>query len=408
MITDCRVLDLTNENGFLCGKILADLGMDVIKIERPGGDQSRNTGPFASEFPDPEKSLYWFAYNSNKRGITLDLETPIGQEVFKQLVDKSDVVVESFPPGYLGKLGLDYDSLDKLRKGIILTSITPFGQKGPYKDYLVSDIVTMGMSGILYQTGDLDRPPVWMNLPQACLHAGADAAVGTMMAYYHREQTGEGQQVDISMQQSTAWFLANAIPLWELNGIVSKRSGAFRWSINSSQRQVWRCRDGHLFFNIIGGRTGAKTLHELVDWMDTETMANDYVKSLDFESLDMFKVDQDTVDRISAPIETFFLAHTKQEIAQGAAERHISICALSTMEDLANNAQLKSRQFWANVEHPELQRKINYPNAFVKSSAADYGIRQRAPLVGEHNEQIYTELGFSQDRLGDLKRQGVI
>ncbi|HEX7475366.1 MAG TPA: CoA transferase [Dehalococcoidales bacterium] len=408
MLKDCRVLDLTNENGFLCGKMLADLGMDVIKIERPGGDPARNIGPFVSDIPDPEKSLYWFAYNSNKRGITLDLETVTGQEVFRQLVERSDIVIESFSPGYLGKLGLDYDSLNKWSKGLILTSITPFGQEGLYRDYLVSDIVTMGMSGILYQTGDLDRSPVWMNLPQACLHAGADGAVGTMMAYYHREQTGEGQHVDISMQQSTAWFLANAIPLWELNGIVSKRSGAFRWSISSSQRQVWQCRDGYVFFNIIGGRTGAKTLHELVDWMDAEARANDYVKSLDFETLDMFRVDQSTVDLISAPIEAFFLTHTKQEIAQGAAERRISICPLSSMEDLVNNAQLKSRQFWTNVEHPELHREINYPNAFIKSSTAGYGIRQRAPLVGEHNEQIYTELGFSLDHLADLKHQGVI
>jgi crotonobetainyl-CoA:carnitine CoA-transferase CaiB-like acyl-CoA transferase len=408
MLNGCRALDLTDENGFLCGKILADLGADVIKIERPGGDPSRRTGPFWSDIPHPEKSLYWFAYNSNKRGITLDIETADGKEILIKLVKTADFVIESFSPGYLENLGLGYTALSDINKGTILTSITPFGQSGPYHNYRTTDIVTMGMSGILYQTGDLDRPPLHMSLPQACLHAGADAAVGAMMAYYYREMTGEGQHVDVSMQQSTAWFLANAIPLWELSGLVSKRSGSLRWSLNSTQRQVWQCKDGYVFFNIIGGRTGAKTFHELVNWMDSEGMANDYLKSMDWENLDMFTVNQEVVDRISKPIETFFLALTKREIARGAADRHISICALSSMEDLFNDAQLKSRDFWVDIEHPELNTRITYPKEFVKSSEEEHATRFRAPLIGEHNPEIYGEIGLSQQDLITLKQAGII
>jgi len=247
-----------------------------------------------------------------------------------------------------------------------------------------------------------------MSLPQACLHAGADAAVGTMMAYYHREATGEGQQVDVSLQQSAAYFLANAIPIWELNGVVSKRSGAFRWSLTSSQRQVWPCLDGYVFFNIIGGRTGAKTLQELVAWMDSQGMATDYLKSIDWETLDMFKADQSVVDRISRPIEAFFQSRTKQEIAQGAVDRHISICPLSTMEDLSNEEQLKFRHFWTEVEHPELGCGIMYPKGFLQSSLEEQNIRFRAPLIGEHNTEIYHEIGLSQDDLIMLKEAGVI
>jgi len=183
VLSGCRALDLTDENGFLCGKILADLGVDVIKVERPGGDPSRKTGPFWADIPHPEQSLYWFAYNSNKRGITLNIETADGKEILRELVKRADFIIESFPPGFMDNLGLGYATLSSIKKGIILTSITPFGQAGPYKNYQTSDIVTIGMAGILYQTGDFDRPPVHMSMPQACLHAGADAAVGTMIAY---------------------------------------------------------------------------------------------------------------------------------------------------------------------------------------------------------------------------------
>jgi crotonobetainyl-CoA:carnitine CoA-transferase CaiB-like acyl-CoA transferase len=355
-----------------------------------------------------EKSLYWFAYNSNKRGITLNIESADGREILRELVKTADFVIESFPPGFMDNLGMGYVALSNIKKGIILTSITPFGQTGPYHNYQTSDIVTMGMAGVLYQTGDLDRPPVHMSIPQACLHAGADAAVGAMIAYYYREMTGEGQHVDVSMQQSTAWFLANAIPYWELSGLVLKRSGAFRWSINSSQRQVWQCKDGYVFFNIVGGRTGAKTFHELVNWMDGEDMADEYLKSTDWENFDMWSANQELVDRISKPIEKFFLAHTKKEIARGAADRHISICPLSSMEDLLHDAQLKARNFWVEIEHPELNTKITYPREFVKSSEKAFDTRFRAPLIGEHNEEIYGEIGLSQQELVVLRQAGII
>jgi benzylsuccinate CoA-transferase BbsE subunit len=408
VLSGCRALDLTDENGFLCGKILADLGADVIKIEKPEGDPSRRIGPFWSDIPHPEKSLYWFAYNSNKRGITLNIETTDGRKIFRELVKTADFIIESFPPGFMDNLDMGYVALDSIKKGIILTSITPFGQAGPYKDFQISDIVTMGMSGILYQTGDPDGPPVHMSLPQACLHAGADAAVGTLMAYYYREMTGEGQHVDISMQQSTALFLANAIPTWELSGIVLKREGAFRWSEQSTQRQVWQCQDGYVFFYMLFGPAGARIFRELVNWMDSEGMADEYLKSLDWENLDMGSVTQEVVDRISRPIEAFFLSHTKREISQGAVDRRISICPLSSMGDLLNDAQLRARNFWVEIEHPELNTKITYPREFVKSSEKVCDIRLRAPLIGEHNEEIYGEIGLSQRDLVTLKQAGII
>ena len=206
MLSLYRVLDLTDEKGLFCGKLLGDLGADVIKIERPGGNPARNIGPFYHDEPQSEKSLFWWAFNTSKRGITLDIENAEGQENFKKLVDTADFIIESFPPGYLAKLGLDYPALQQINPGIIMVSISPFGQTGPYKDFKGPDIVVWAMGGHMYPFGDADRPPVRISHhSQAYLHAGVEAAVGAMMALYHRQMTGQGQQVDLSIQDTIAW-----------------------------------------------------------------------------------------------------------------------------------------------------------------------------------------------------------
>jgi crotonobetainyl-CoA:carnitine CoA-transferase CaiB-like acyl-CoA transferase len=410
MLNHLRALDLTDAKGFLCGKILADLGVNVIKVEKPGGDPSRDIGPFWHGKPDRANSLYWFAYNSNKKGITLDIEKPRGREIFKRLVNTADFVIESFPPGYLDKLGIGYAYFGKLHKKLIWASITPFGPEGPYRDYKDSDIVVMGMSGTLYQTGETDGPPVHISIPQACLHAGADAAVGCMVAYYHREKTGQGQHVDVSMQQSAAWFQANAVPTYELNGSILKRAGAFRAGISTqvAQRQVWRCQDGYVFFNIIGGRTGAKTLSALVAWMDEEKLATDFLLNMDWDGFDMFRVNQGVTDRISGPIGEFFLRHTRKELLKSAVPRGVSIGPLSSMQDLLDDECLNARHYWTQIEHPELGTSITYPREYIRSSAMDFSTRSRAPLIGEHNGEVYKEIGLSEKDINKLINAGVI
>jgi len=410
MLSHIRALDLTDDKGFLCGKILADLGADVIKVERPGGDPSRKIGGFWGDTPDPEKSLYWFAYNLNKRGIILNIESAEGREIFKKLVRTADFLIESFAPGYLDKLGIGYADLSSINKGIIMASITPFGQEGPYRDYKGPDIVVMGMSGTLYQTGEYDGPPVHISMPQACLHAGADAAVGCMVAYYHREATGEGQYVDVSMQQSAAWFQANAVPTWELNRGILRRSGAYRagMSKDAGHRQVWQCRDGYLFFNVIGGRTGAKSLSALVAWMDEEGLATDYQRNMDWDNFDMFTVTKDEMQKILQPVGEFFMRHTSHELLEGAVRRGVSLGPLSSMQDLLNDRCLKERNFWKEIEHPELGTSLTYPREFVRSSEVDCSTRFRAPLIGEHNEEIYKEIGLSKKDMLRLKKAGII
>ena len=405
-----RALDLTDDKGFLCGRILGDLGVDVIKVEPPGGEPSRRVGPFYNGTPDPEKSLYWFAYNANKRGITLNIESKDGQGIFNKLVNKVHFVIESFPPRYMDSLSLGYSSLSQVNPALILTSITPFGQTGPYSHYKVSDIVEMGMCGLMYLCGDPDRPPVRITFPQAYLHGGAEAAVQTMVAHYYRETSGQGQWVDVSIQQSAFMAAFNAPWFWELNRVILRRAGAWRTGLTSGvlQRQIWHCKDGYVNFPIYGGALGARTNRRLAEWMDREGMSDDFLKKIDWDTFDMGSVTQEIWSHIEQLMVKFFQSHTKEELYNEALRLNIMIYPVSTPGDIAENKQLEAREYWLQVEHPELNDTITYPGVAVKASLTPMQIRRQAPLIGEHNEEIYQELGLSQNDLVMLKQRRVI
>ena len=411
MLSPYKALDLTDHKGFLCGKILADLGADVIKIEPPGGCPSRNIGPFYGNIPHPERSLYWFVYNANKRGVTLDIETAQGRDILKKLAARADFIIESFSPGYLDNLGLGYEALQQVHPRLVMTSITPFGQSGPYKDYQATDLVGMAMGGLMYLTGDSDRPPVRISFPQAYLHAAADAACGTLLAHYHRELTGQGQHVDVSMQQSVVWTMINARPFWELTGTFLKRVGPFRAGLSSGsiQRQTWSCRDGAVTFTVMGGAGGAETNRALVEWMDEEGMADEALKGIDWDAFDMAAASREFHQRIEDKIGRFFAAHTKEELFTEAVKRRIMLYPVNTPADIAVSPQLAAREYWVEVEHTELGACISYPGTFLKSSEVSCSLRRRAPLIGEHNHEIYQqELGLSDDQLAALREAGII
>jgi len=410
MLKGYRALDLTNEKGQLCGRILGDLGADVIKVEPPGGDPSRRIGPFYKDIPDPEKSLYWFAYNANKRGITLNIASRDGQEIFKKLTKTAHFVIESFSPGYMDSLGLGYSDLSQINPAIILTSITPFGQTGPYSHYKASDIVEMGMCGFMYLCGDPDRPPVRISFPQAYLHAGAEAAVSTMIAHYYREMTSEGQRVDTSIQEAAYMATMNAPLFWDLEGQVLKRAGAWRTGLTSGilQRQIWPCKEGYVNMPVYGGDLGAKTNRALVQWMRDEGMADDFLSSIDWKKFDLATVDQKTWDHIEELMVKFFLTHTKEELYSKGLTLGVMIYPVYTPEDIAKDKQLEARGYWTPVEHPELGETLIYPGAFAKASLTPLQIRKRAPLIGEHNQEVYEELGFSKEELLRLHEAGVI
>ena len=411
MLSPYRVLDLTDEIGLLCGKILGDLGADVVKIEPPGGGRARSIGPFYQDVPHPEKSLYWFAYNANKRGITLNLETADGREIFRKLVKSTDIVIESCQPGYMAGLGLDYQGLSKINPGLIMTSITCFGQTGPHKDWAGSDLVAMAMGGFMYLTGDDDGPPLTISFPQANLHASSQAAEATMVALYHREMTGDGQVVDISLQHSLVMTTLNAIPFWELDRSVLRRAGPYRVGLSTGARLklIWRCQDGYVSFIVMGGSHGAKTNRAIVKWIADEGMADDFIQGIDWDEFDMASSTQEFHDRLAKVIGNFFTKHTKAELYHGAMEKRIMLFPASTPSDMLADPQLKFRGFWQEVEYPELDTRVVHPGAFIGSTETSCDIKRRAPLIGEHNSEIYEkELGLSREEFIALKETGII
>ena len=421
MLGPFRVLDLTDDKGFYCGKVIADLGADVIKIERPGGDPSRNIGPFYKNIPDPKKSLYWWAYNTSKMGITLDIETADGHEIFKRLVETADVVIESFPPVYMENLGLGYSALCEINPGLVVTSITPFGQTGPYKDYKAPDIVGCCLGGQAYVTGDEDRPPCRISFPQAYLHAGSYAASGTLAALRYRELSGEGQYVDVSMQEAVIWTLMTVVQYWDLMKYNMVRAGIWRrYYIGPSHpimpsRIAYACRDGEVGFQVGGGLMAAISMPAMVGWMAEEGMPLGAFEPMrdwgydDWLMRDPTSMSLEEVDAEENSLLKFFATKTRAEIYEQALKRGIMLFPSNTTKDLAENLQLKEREFYVEVEHPELDETITYVGAPYKITETTWMISRRAPLIGEHNQEIYEEeLGFSKEEMRLLKEARVI
>lgn len=411
MLDEYRVLDLTDEKGLFCGKILADLGADVIKVEPPHGCSARKIGPFYKDIPHPEKSLFWFAYNFNKRGITLNLECVDGRELFKRLIETADVVIESFPPCYMKNLGLGYDDLRRVKSDIIMTSITPFGQEGPYCNFQASDLICWSMGGFAYTTGYPDRPPVQISFPQAYLAGALEAAVGSVTALYCREVFGEGQHLDVSIQAAVAKNLMNAPLFWQVMGLNIARGGPYRMglSLSAGQRVIWKCKDGEVAFSFFGGRAGARTNRSLVECMDEEGAAPDFMKNMDWEHFDLTTASQEMISSLGRSTNEFFLRHTKKELFEEAVNRKMTLYPVQTVRDIMSDRQLQERDFWEETEHPELGDQMAYPGLPFFASETLPSHRMCAPLIGEHNEEIYSmELQLSKEELTRVKELGAV
>jgi len=406
-----RVLDLSDEKGVMCGRVLGDFGADVIQVERPGGSPVRNIGPFYHDIPDPEKSLFWFAYCANKRGITLNIESADGKEMFKKLVKTADAVIESYPPGYMERLGLGYTELSQVNPSLIMTSITPFGQTGPYKNFKGPDIVTWSMGGMSQVTGYPDRPPLRVSFPQSYPHGGAVGVAGTIFALYYRSVSGEGQYVDVSIQEQVVRTLCNVRQFWDVGRINLSRAGQCRvgLSIARNNRLIWRCKDGYVSFNTaFSGGADGRGNQAFVDWMNSDGIEDEYLNSIDWSKYSTAETTEEQFARMEIPISNFFMKHTMAELFQDAIEKRIMIYPVYSAKEIAEDPQLKDREFWEKLEHPELGDTVTYPGAFVKFSGTESGLSRRAPLIGEHNQEIYAELGLSNDDLLILKQSRVI
>ena len=416
LLSPYRVLDLTDHRGLLCGKILADLGAGVIQIEPPGGSPARKLGPFYHDEAEPEKSLFWWSYAANKRGITLDIESAAGRGLLLKLVEDADFLIESFSPGYMEGLGLGYADLAKTNPGLVMVSISPFGMNGPYAGFKAPDIVGTAMSGFMWLTGDSDRPPVRVSFPHFYLHGAAAGATGAMLAHAHRALTGEGQHVDVSCQQAVARTLAHAPQHWDVEGNILTRNGVFRQTAGDSLvRTSWPCKDGFINYSPGGGGAGvAASTRALLAWMNQEGLGDEYLESVDWEELGYGQMRAEIMDKAVEPLIRFFATHTRDELVAGSVEKRILLFPVSTQEDILAHPQLEARAYFQELEHPELGITATYPGPFIKDNDRDsesqrVGIRRRPPLIGEHNSQVYREgLGMSDAELSDLKAGGVI
>ena len=408
-----RVLDLTAELGGFCGRILADLGADVIKIEPPGGDPTRRIGPFYQDHPAGDRSLFWFTHQAGKRGITLDITSASGRALFLRLLERADVVIESFPPGHLAGLGIGPETLLARKPDLVITSITPFGQTGPYRDYEAGDLELMALSGCMSVAGEPGRPPVRISHPQAGYWAGTYAAAGTILGLIHRGPTGEGQHVDVSAQACLVSALGHAPAFWDLNREDQRRHGVFmtgRSVTGAKMRVIWPCRDGYLNFIIYGGEAGRRTNQALVQWMlERGVEVPTFLREKDWGRFDIATVTQEEIDRIEPAIAPFFAQLGKAEFYEGVIKRDMLGFPVATPEDILSDPQLEARGFWEPVAHAELGATLRYTGPFTRVAGFQSGIRWRAPLLGEDNELIYgRELGLKREELQALHEAGVI
>lgn len=402
-----RVLDLTDEKGYFCGKLLGDLGADVIKIEPIGGDSGRDQGPFYHGEPGRENSLFWFAYNSGKRGITLNLEHSRGQELLRRMVADSDFLIESFAPGYLDGLGIGYHTLREINPALVMVSITPFGQSGPYAHFKGPDIVVWAMGGRMYSIGDDDRPPTRISHhSQAFLQGSVEAACGAMLAFYSRQLTGTGQHVDVSIQAAAAQTGSSG---WDARKTVPLRRAFNRVSRVEITRR-WQCKNGTVSWMYRGGRNATdRTMGPFLRWMDREELGDEHLKQIDWDELDLSTITQEEVDRIEAPIAKFFASFTKEELLEGAVRNRIIFYPTFTTADILESPQLAARGYFVEVEHPALNDRLTYPGAFVQLSDNPITVPRPAPCIGEHNAEIYSgDLAMGPAELDELRRQGVI
>ena len=390
LLAPYRVLDLTGPLGYVTGRVLADLGADVVKVEPPGGDPARRFPPTVDTADGPQ-SAFWLASNANKRSVTLDLEGAAGRELFRRLAAKADFILESYPPGTLGGWGLGYEELSRLNPRLILVSITPFGQQGPYSSFQASDLEIMALGGAMSLAGEHDGEPMRVSVPQAPMFAGVEGAMGALTALAARARTGQGQHVDVSAQVAVIAALAHAPAYWDLNQENPRGTGIYvtgRTVTGARMRAFWRCRDGWINFIIYGGEAGRKSNQQLVAWMSEKGLAPEWLRAIDWSRFEVPPLTQAQVDQLEQPIAEFFATITKREFYEGAMQREILGYPIATVEDIYQDPQLAARGFWQSLPVSAGAAAVKFPGSFAIVDGERLRIRRPPPRVGEHDDEV--------------------
>ena len=397
-LSDVKVLDLTwYITGPYCTKMLADYGADVIKIERPGGgDPARSLGPFLGDDPDPEKSAVFFFLNGNKKGITLNLKTALGKRIFLDLVKDADILVESFKPGTVAKFGLDYETLTKVNPKLVLASISNFGQTGPYRDFRATDLILTAMGNEMYSHGLPDLPPVKNPLTRDLIGMGSSAAAGVMAAYYGARWKGAPQYLDMAifeMQMCGIDTRMGCLLAYQYSGRINERmtlGGGVLWG-------AYRCKDGYV--DVTGGVLAVPRVIEMI--------GDERLRAPEFCEKDIFLRKPERLEEFNAIWYSWLERHSKKELDALFQRYKLQSSPFQTAADVASDPHFSSRDCFAEVEHPVMGRVRTLGRPFIMERMP-WQLRMPAPLLGQHNEEVYGRLGYGKQDLVMLRQLGVI
>jgi crotonobetainyl-CoA:carnitine CoA-transferase CaiB-like acyl-CoA transferase len=406
-----RVLDLADEKGQLCARLLGELGADIIKVEPREGHPTRNNGPFFRGEAGPDTSIYWWAMNAGKRSITCELRLEAGRELFRELVKHADILIETAKPGEMAELGLDYASLEQVNPGLVMVSITNFGQTGPYRDMEATDIVGSAMGGHMFLNGDMERGPVRTTAPQAYAQANVQAGVGAMIALYARGvNDGRGQHVDVSMQEAMANAMDNNQQTWDIRRVTAIRPGVRRHASGMlGARYLFETSDGWLTALQVGGLIGPNA-NVMIDWL-AETGEARGLDSPEWRTklTSLQPLPEEERTYVEETLTLFTKKRCKDDLVREAQARGGGWAPVLSPHEIVENAHLAAREFWIRVQHEDLGESFIYPGPPFRLDGTPWQQRGRAPHIGEHNEQVYSDLlGKDEAELRRLRARMVI
>lgn len=406
-----RVIDLADEKGQLCARLLGELGADVIKVEPREGHSTRHNGPFFRGDEGPDTSIYWWAMNAGKRAVTCELRLEPGRALFRELVATADILIETGRPGEMAALGLGYEALHQVNPGLVMVSITNFGQTGPYRDLDATDIVGSALGGHMFLNGDMQKGPVRTTAPQAYAQVNVQAGVGAMIALYARGvNDGRGQYVDVSMQEAMANAMDNTQQTWDIRHLNPIRPGIRRNAAGQyGARYLFETNDGWLTALQVGGLIGPGA-NVIIDWLAESGEARGLdapewrAKLTSLQPLD----DRDR-DYVEDTLNQFCKKRPKDDLVREAQARGGGWAPVLGPHEIVDNAHLTEREFWIRVQHEDIGESFIYPGPPARLERTPWQQRGRAPHLGEHNEQVYCGLlGKDEAELRRLRARMVI
>jgi benzylsuccinate CoA-transferase BbsE subunit len=391
-LTGVRVVDMSGWSGQYCGKQFVDLGADVILVEPLDGSSVRRDGPFVNGTTSIECSIPFAYYNAGKRSVALDLKSVDGQQVFKRLVRGADLLIESEKPGLMASRGLDFSSLSTEAPNLVMTSITPFGQTGPYAHYECEDIVALALGGLLYLGGYADLPTA-VHGNQAYLSAAQFASVASMMALLDVKSgsaSGRGQHIDVSVQECVVMALETAIQFYDLEKSVRKRGSG---QLSMAGVGVYRCLDGEIYL-MAGGIASTRFWENTARWLIDEGLA-EAAQLLEekWQSHD-YLVTPEAHQTFNSLFQPFAAKRSKLDMYEEGQMRRIPICPVRTPKDILESRQLAFRNFFVTQRHLQTDRLMIVPGAPYRFSATPWKSGPGSPRLGEHTNEILRDLGY--------------